>query len=89
MANVADWLQHKSLVKTLQSKLYFPLHATIEEAKCELQQLLDDHAIGRKKNVVLNGNLNKLAPVKMSLTDSTIKATVMAKGNAEMYIGID
>ncbi|MGB1207139.1 MAG: DUF4403 family protein [Chitinophagales bacterium] len=89
LANVANWLQHKSLVKTLESKLYFPLDETMDEAKCQLQELLNNQTIGRKRNIVLNGDLEELEPVQVSLTDSEIKATVMAKGNAEMYIGID
>ncbi len=88
LVNVANWLQHRSFVKTINEKLQFPLGDKLDEAKCLLQDLLNNQEIGRKGNIVLNGHIDELKPVCIELGKEVIKAKVRAKGTAEMRLKI-
>lgn len=89
IVNILDKLQHRSFVKTVQSYLTFPLGVQVEEAQCQLNDLLANAFLGKKKNVRLTGEVRQLQPLKVQLNDTAIAVIIAANGSANMHITLN
>jgi hypothetical protein len=83
LAKVANWLNHEGFRQSIAAEAKWPLTASVNEAKTQLQSALNQ-PIGTR--AVLTGSLKALRPIGFYSTPTMLIARVCADGTAILSI---
>lgn len=87
LVRAADWLLHGNLRERLEQQLAFPVKGQLEQARSLVQGFLDKPTPGAlPPGLRLGGRLTDFYPGALYLTESSIRATLVAKGAVSLRV---
>ena len=87
LLKAADWLLHGNLRQRLEQQVSFPVKGQLEQARSLIQGFLDKPTPGAlPPGLHLGGKLTTFEPGALYLTETAIRATLVAKGAVSLTV---
>ena len=84
LLKTADWLLHGTFERKMEPYLRYPIADKLKESEELIKKSLTNNRLN--KNILLNGQLIKLAPREIIIMETGIKTIVKAEGKIELKI---